>query len=63
MTARESTSNNKYINLFYREAPPGVYIARGLDEAINLVNKDLADKVESICIIGGSSVYKVTFLS
>ena len=50
------------INIFFsdfREAPEGVYIARGLDEAMNIVTKDLADKVESIYIIGGSSIYKV----
>ncbi|VDH91915.1 dihydrofolate reductase [Mytilus galloprovincialis] len=41
-----------------KEAPPGVYIARSFDEAITMVNKDLSDKVESIYIIGGSSIYK-----
>ncbi|CAC5415032.1 DHFR [Mytilus coruscus] len=41
-----------------KEAPSGVYIARSFDEAITMVNNDLSDKVESIYVIGGSSIYK-----
>ncbi|XP_033725589.1 uncharacterized protein LOC117315490 isoform X2 [Pecten maximus] len=42
------------------ETPTGTYIARSLEDAISMVsgNGDLRDKVESLYVIGGSSVYK-----
>lgn len=43
-------------------APTGAYLAKSLEEAISMVSDkgDLADKVEGVHIIGGSSVYKVS---
>lgn len=43
-------------------APTGAYLAKSLEEAISMVTDkgDLADKVEGVHIIGGSSVYKVS---
>ncbi|XP_048750047.2 dihydrofolate reductase-like isoform X2 [Ostrea edulis] len=43
----------------------GVYVAKSLDEAITMVtgNGVLADKVEGVHIIGGSSVYKAALES
>lgn len=43
-------------------APTGAYLAGSLEEAISMVTDkgDLADKVEGVHIIGGSSVYKVS---
>lgn len=44
------------------QTPTGAYLARSLDEAISMVTGSgiLADKVEGVHIIGGSSVYKVS---
>ncbi|XP_061185140.1 bifunctional dihydrofolate reductase-thymidylate synthase-like [Saccostrea echinata] len=46
-------------------APEGTYVAKCLDEAVSMVtgNGILADKVEGVHIIGGSSVYKAAFES
>jgi len=44
----------------YRDVPEGVYLARSLQEALALVTSpELAEKVEDVHVIGGSSVYKV----
>lgn len=46
-------------------APTGAYLAKSLEEAISMVTDkgDLADKVEGVHIIGGSSVYKAAMES
>ncbi|XP_033726108.1 dihydrofolate reductase-like [Pecten maximus] len=43
-----------------KETPTGTYIAKSLEDAISMVSGkgDLRDKVESLYVIGGSSVYK-----
>lgn len=47
------------------QPPTGAYLARSLDEAISMVTGGgiLADKVEGVHIIGGSSVYKAAMES
>nr|KAG5693387.1 hypothetical protein BaRGS_015674 [Batillaria attramentaria] len=40
------------------EAPKGAFLARSLTEAVDMVTSDpLSTKVESVFVIGGSSVY------
>lgn len=43
-----------------KEAPPNTSLVRSLDEAVSLVtgSGELADKIESLFIIGGGLVYK-----
>ncbi|CAH1789531.1 unnamed protein product [Owenia fusiformis] len=55
---------NVVISREMKEAPEGAYIARGLDEAIDVVTSPaLADKVEGIFVIGGSSIYSLALES
>jgi dihydrofolate reductase len=42
-----------------KEIENGVYVSRGLRDALDLVNdEDLRSKIENVYVIGGSSVYK-----
>ena len=49
----------------YSDPPTGAYLAKSLNEAVGMVtgNGVLADKVEGVFIIGGSSVYEVMFIT
>ena len=49
----------------YSNSPTGAYLAKSLNEAVAMVtgNGVLADKVEGVFIIGGSSVYEVMFFT
>ena len=49
----------------YSDPPTGAYLAKSLNEAVAMVtgNGVLADKVEGVFIIGGSSVYEVMFFT